>query len=83
MARLEWIADSDLEAAVNLLVKRANDARMNAPQRMKRNVVDPFSSLVVASTFRLKTEADLVNAQQASSALDGMGNAIGSFHQQS
>ena len=82
MARLDWIADSDLEDAVNLLVKRANDARTKAPQRMKRNVVDPFSSLVVASTFKIKTEEELVNAQQASSALDGMGNALGSFHQQ-
>ncbi|MYB47417.1 MAG: Eco47II family restriction endonuclease [Cenarchaeum sp. SB0662_bin_33] len=82
MSRLDWITDLDLERAVDILVKRAGDARTEAPKRIKKNVVDPFSSLVVASTFRIKTSAQLVNAQQASSALDGMGNALGSFHQQ-
>lgn len=82
MSRLSWISDLDLEKAVELLVKRANDAKVKAPERMRKNVVDPFSSLVVASTFGVKTKAQLVNTQQASSALDGMGNALGSFHQQ-
>lgn len=82
MSRLSWITDPDLESAVNILTKRANDAKEKAPERMKKNVVDPFSSLVVASTFHVQTKEQLVNAQQASSALDGMGNALGSFHQQ-
>ena len=82
MPRLSWISDSDLENAVSILTKRATDAKEKAPERMKKNVVDPFSSLVVASTFDIKTKEQLVNAQQASSALDGMGNALGSFHQQ-
>lgn len=66
---------------MELLMKRADDAKTMAPERMNKNVVDPFSSLVVALTFGITTKEQLMNTQQVSSALDGMGNALGSFHQ--
>lgn len=82
MARLSWISDSALESAVHTLAKRAQDAKENAPKRMKKNVTDPFSSLVVASTFKITTRDDLIGIQHRYSALNGTSNALGLFHQQ-
>lgn len=79
---LQWISDSDLEEAVSQFVKRANNAKRCASQRMKKNVVDPFSSLIVASTLNMDSKEALINAQQNASALSGIYNALGNFHQQ-
>lgn len=77
-----WISDSDLEKAVNQFAERANNAKRCASERMKKNVVDPFSSLIVASTLGVDSREVLVGAQQNASALGGIYNALGDFHQQ-
>ena len=82
MARLSWISDSDLQNAVDQLVEQTNNAKRDADERMKKNVIDPFLSLVLASTFDVDTREELVSTQQLSSALRGIGNALGTFHHQ-
>ncbi len=79
---LPWITDSDLQKAVDQFVERANTAKRQASVRMKKNVVDPFSSLIVALTLNVDSKEALVSTQQNASALGGIYNALGEFHQQ-
>lgn len=81
MGRLSWIADEDLERAVSVLQEQAENSYAEAGRRMVRNVVDPFSAAVIASTIRPNSVAELVNLHKISSALRGMSNALGYFHQ--
>ena len=76
-----WIADADFNREVNTLRQRATDALENAQKRRVRNVVDPFQSLVVASTFDIQDRATLSDFQRAESAIRGLSNALGEFHQ--
>lgn len=79
---LQWISESDLQKAVEQLIERAEQAKIEADKRMKANVVDPFSSLVVSSTFGLDSREGLVSTQQMASGLHGISNALGDFHHQ-
>lgn len=47
----------------------------------EKNVVDPFSSLIVAATFGLDKSNELSKAQQINSASTGVSIAVGRFHQ--
>ena len=76
-----WIAEADFNREVNTLRRRATDALEKAQERRVRNVVDPFQSLVVASTFDIQDRATLSDVQRADSAIRGLGNALGEFHQ--
>ena len=82
MAKLSWISDSKLDSTVKEFRKRAQDAREEAATRLKRNVVDPFRSLLIGSTFRIATREELERLQESESALRGMSNAVGDFHQE-
>ena len=44
-------------------------------------MIDPFSSLLVASTFDVDKADKLIALQNAESGLRGMSNALGRFHQ--
>lgn len=81
MDRLAWITDDDLNAAVATLLRSATSSRTKSEQRQQRNVVDPFLSLLIASTFSVQQETTLRSLQNLSSALRGMSNALGRFHQ--
>lgn len=79
MPRLDWISDAALEREVRTLLQRSGSAYSQAGRRIVRNVIDPFSSLVVATTLQ---DVNLATAQQISSATQGISNAVGDFHQQ-
>lgn len=76
-----WLAEDDFNREVDTLQERAQNALNNAETRRVRNVVDPLQSLVVASTFNIHDPNTLANLQRAESAIRGLGNAIGNFHQ--
>ena len=76
-----WIADSDFERAVTRLQSRAKKSFDNAETRRVRNVVDPFLTLVIASTFDISDLDELGSAQRLASAIQGTSNAMGEFHQ--
>ena len=76
-----WIAEADFNREVAILRQRATDALEKAQERRVKNVVDPFQSLVVASTFDIQDRATLSGVQRAESAIRGLSNALGEFHQ--
>lgn len=82
MGTLPWISDENLNASITTLLDRAAAAVSNAEARQRRNVIDPFSSLLIASTFGAQDESTLQGMQNSSSALRGMSNFLGMFHQQ-
>ncbi len=48
---------------------------------MRKNVIDPFSSIVVASVLGINTSSDLSNEQALRTTMGGISNAVGAFHQ--
>ncbi len=76
-----WISPENLDQHVARLVRRVSEAAATAQARRTRNVVDPFSSLVVASTFSIQEHRELENVQKIESTLRGLSNALGEFHQ--
>ena len=78
---LSWISQRTLDGHIDTLLARASDAKSKAPERVRGNVRDPFSSLVAASTFEVQDANELVELQSLESALRGGSNAIGEFHQ--
>lgn len=78
---LSWISAESLQLHVDALQGAANRALSDSGKKRNRNVVDPFSSLLVASAFELDEAANLISLQNAESGLRGMSNALGRFHQ--
>lgn len=81
MPKLSWISDRSLNAAIGKLQTSSASAVTASEERQRRNVVDPFSSLVIASALDVTSEAELLAIQNGNSALRGMSNALGTFHQ--
>jgi len=78
---LEWIAYEHFQQAIDNLLTVGQSAKNKASQKRVKNVIDPFSSLFIASTFAIEEPEKLVSFQDAESALRGMSNAMGNFHQ--
>ena len=78
---ITWIEPGALDRQIATFARRAKDAAGKARKRRVSNVVDPFSSLLIAATYDLKDPAELVSVQEIESGLRGMSNALGSFHQ--
>jgi hypothetical protein len=79
---LAWISDEKLSDEINTLLKRAQNAWEKAEERRIHNVIDPFQSLVIASVFDIRKREELSYTQRVESAIRGLSNAIGNFHQQ-
>ncbi len=79
---LVWISDEKLSDEINTLLKRAQNAWEKAEERRIHNVIDPFQSLVIASVFDIRKRDELSYTQRVESAIRGLSNAIGNFHQQ-
>ena len=79
---IAWISDEKLSDEIVRLQQRTRSAWEDAEERRTRNVIDPFLSLVIASVFSIQDRKELVNIQNAESALRGLSNALGNFHQQ-
>ncbi|MDE2760320.1 MAG: Eco47II family restriction endonuclease [Paracoccaceae bacterium] len=54
---------------------------MESAKRKQKNIVDPFSSLLIAHSFNLETATELDNLENSSAALRGISNPLGKFHQ--
>lgn len=76
-----WISQETLDQHIDHLSKHAAAAREHAAKRRRRNVIDPFSSLVLASTLGIREPERLVGFQEVESMLRGASNALGEFHQ--
>lgn len=82
MPKIDWISDATLNQAIATFRRSAADALEQAVNRQRRNVVDPFLSLLIASTFGANSRDELLRLQNSNSALNGMSNALGYFHQE-
>lgn len=82
MPKLNWISDQALDGAISKFRDSATRALEQSARRQQRNVVDPFSSLLIASTFGVNSRDELLRLQNSNSALNGMANALGHFHQE-
>ena len=66
---LGWIDAKDLSRHIEDLQAATRNATNDAAERRVKNVVDPFASLLVATTFGLKKRKQLTKTQDAESAL--------------
>lgn len=78
---LAWISDEKLLREIDTLQQRARNALTYADQRQISNVIDPFLSLVIASAFDIQDPDTLADVRRAESAIRGLSNALGDFHQ--
>ena len=81
MSKLSWISDEDLNQALMKFRNAATSALDDAKRRQQKNVIDPFLSLLIAATFGIDSKEDLTRFQESESAVRGMSNALGHFHQ--
>ena len=79
--KLDWIRSDELDHHIECLRQSAKNAVTGASKRRKKNIDDPFSSLLIAATHEIKYASDLTRLKDAESALRGMSNALGRFHQ--
>ena len=82
MSKLSWIDDERLNDAVSRMLQRAQKAKDKAEVRIKENVVDPFSSIILAATIDLDDVMKLSDIQQITSMSSGISSAVGNFHQE-
>lgn len=82
MPKLNWISDEALDEAISRFRASAARALEQSVRRQRRNVVDPFLSLLIADTFGATGKDELLRLQNSNSALRGMTNALGYFHQE-
>jgi len=78
---MRWLSNGILDLHIEQLCQQAASAEAEAEARRARNVVDPFSSLLIASTFGIEEPSALQSVQDAESGIRGMSNALGKFHQ--
>ena len=81
MDKLQWISEKDLDKAIDHLCKSAKKALDNAENTQKKNKIDPFRSLLIANTFKIKQKSELLNIQDMTVASHAISMAIGKFHQ--
>lgn len=81
MSRLAWIADPAFEDEVANLLSRARAAMQKATERVADNVIDPFLSVVAASTAGMERERELAAFQATASMSSSISSAVGNFHQ--
>ncbi len=78
---IDWITEENFDRAVNQLTFSALKAMKKSDKNLKKNVVDPFSAILIAVTFKIDQSEELKAVQQAESSVRGMSNALGKFHQ--
>ncbi len=81
MNKLSWIDDDSLRNAVLNMLQRAQDAKSKAATRIRYNVIDPFSSLVLAASIDDISKNTLSSIQEITSASSGISSAVGDFYQ--
>lgn len=77
---LDFISEQKLEAAVGHLLRTAHTARVEASQKIGRNVIDPFAAMFQMAGFELDHKA-WVQFELVRQAQKSLQNDIGEFHQ--
>ena len=79
--RMSWGNQDKIDKEITQLLSHAESAKVNAEKNRIKNIVDPFSSLLIASTFKIKELDTLEKAQRAEAGMRALSNALGTFHQ--
>lgn len=79
--KLRWLSIDAFDQAISQMVDSCEDTKHDARIRSQKNVIDPFQSIIVASTFGIKSKKELDNLQDINSTLRGLSSAVGNFHQ--
>ena len=82
MARFDWLSDELLEAATTTFVDSIARCKDEQQERVRRNVLDPFSLASIAHVFGVDTADDILGYASTSAVIGCIGNALGRFHQQ-
>jgi hypothetical protein len=80
MSKLNWISDDDLTKAVQSILIKAKNAKMDATKNFGKNVVDPFSAIFEMAGFGMDYD-NWVVSEEARQAQKTLQNFIGEFHQ--
>ncbi len=59
MKKLKWISQSDLDFHIENLTNNAKNASEDASHRRSKNVIDPFSSLLISATYSVDRKDNL------------------------
>lgn len=78
---LKWVSDDSFIRSADALIIAATNAIEKSGDRFQKNVPDPFTSLVIATTLSIDNPDSLVRILTLRSGLQGVSNAIGAFHQ--
>ena len=78
---LTWIDNNDFSKHLETLFQRCDDAKKQARERITKNVIDPFQSLIIAVTYGIYSSSELKDIQESQSAVSGISSALGDFHQ--
>lgn len=81
MDKIPWISKKDFNNAVGYMLSSVNKARTEASKRLIKNVIDPFTALMLAATSDINDPKDLLGHQAMASAIRGIPQAVGKFHQ--
>lgn len=81
MPYLDWIDDKNLEIATTRLLKKAIFARKNAPKKLHKNVIDPFSAMFQMAGFDLDHH-EYHLSEISRQAQKSYQNHVGTFHQE-
>jgi len=79
--KLIWIENVNFQKAIDKLASRVNKSITESSEKMKKNIIDPFSSILIASSMNLSTKDNLVSMQMNSATLSSISSALGKFHQ--
>jgi hypothetical protein len=80
MAKLNWISDLALKAAVSNLLKTATAAKNKAENKFGKNVIDPFSAIFEMAGFGM-TYDEWIISEKSRQAQKTLQNVVGEFHQ--
>lgn len=80
MTTLPWITDDEFDVAINNFISGTDRAIEKAAKNMVKNVIDPFSSLSLASTYGTRSAKQLKQFQTSVAATRAMDNPLGNFH---
>lgn len=78
---MNWISESDLTNAIDNLLESSERMQGDAEKTLLRNVVDPFSALVLAASRNIDRTEKVIDTLSLSGAARNISNAVGKFHQ--
>lgn len=78
---MNWLAKDVLHQAIDKMMASVDRAYSESQAKAVKNVVDPFTTLVMAAKMGIKDERNLVGYQAITTGIRNISGAVGDFHQ--